>query len=106
MESIFGSKVRTDVLVALGRVGSSYVSELARTLGKRPVEVQRAVSSLERAGVVVTRLVGTVRMVELNRRFPEYSQLADLLLNMSERPLYADLWKNQRRRPRAMGQAL
>lgn len=105
MDTLFGSKVRADVLVALGRLGSAYISELGRVLSKRPIEIQRAVSSLERAGVVVTRLLGKVRVVELNRRFPEYQQLADLLLEMSERPLYATLWKNLRRRPRAMGKA-
>ena len=105
MDTLFGSRVRTDVLIAVGRLGSAYLSELARLLGKRPIEVQRAVSSLERAGVLETRLVGKVRMVELNRRFPEYQQLADMLLVMSERPLYAGRWKTQRRRPRAMGKA-
>jgi DNA-binding transcriptional ArsR family regulator len=105
MDDLFGSKTRTEVLVAVGRLGSAYVSELARVLGKRPIEIQRAVSSLERAGIVETRLLGKVRLVELNRRFPEYEQLADILLTMSERPLYASRWKTQRRRPRAMGKA-
>src|ERR1700737_2180895 len=100
MDAIFGSRVRTDVLVAVGRLGSAYVSELARLLGKRPIEVQRAVASLERAGILETRLVVKVRMVELNRRFPEYQLFAELLLIMSERPLYARKWKTQRRRPR------
>lgn len=105
MDALFGSRTRTDVLVALGRLGSAYVSELSRLLGKRYIEVQRALSSLERAGVVETRLVGKVRIAELNRRFPEYQQLTDMLLIMSERPLYANRWKAERRRPRAMGKA-
>mgnify|MGYP002400682798 CR=1 FL=1 len=105
MDALFGSRVRTDVLIAVGRLGSAYVSELARLLDKRPIEVQRAVLSLERAGILETRVVGKVRMVELNPRFPEYQQLAEMLLTMSERPLYAGKWKMQRRRPRAMGKA-
>ena len=105
MDTIFGSRTRTDVLVALGSMGSAYISELSRLLGKRYIEVQRAVTSLERSGVVVTRLVGRVRIAEINRLFPEYRQLTALLLTMSERPLYANRWKTMRRRPRAMGKA-
>jgi DNA-binding transcriptional ArsR family regulator len=105
MDALFGSKTRTDVLVALGRVGSAYVAQLARLLGKRYIEVQRALISLERAGVVQTRRVGNVRIAELNRRFPEYEQLSGMLLTMSERPVYASRWKGERRRPRAMGKA-
>lgn len=105
MDALFGSKARTDVLVAVGRLGSTYISEIGRVLQRRPIEVQRAVSSLERAGVLETRLMGNVRMVELNRRFPEYDQLAEMLLAISERPLYASRWRNFRRRPRAMGKS-
>jgi len=95
-----------DTLVAIGRLGTTYVSEVAKILGKRPIEVQRAVASLERANVVLTRRLGTLRVVDLSRRFPEYDELTALLLKMSERPGYAGIWKAMRRRPRAMGKAL
>jgi predicted transcriptional regulator len=106
MDRIFGSQVRTDVLVTVARFGTTYVSEIARILGRRPVEVQRAVASLELAGVVQSRRVGTIRTVELNKRFPEYRELSNLLVGMSERPNYTQRWKALRRRPRAMGKAL
>lgn len=106
MDNLFGSKVRTDTLVAIGRLGTTYVSEVARILEKRPIEVQRAIAALEMAGVVQTRRLGNLRIVELSRRFPEYEKLADLLLKMSERPLYTQRWKKLRRRPRAMGKSL
>jgi len=106
MDKLFGSKVRTDVLVTLARLGSAYVSEIARALGRRPIEVQRALASLELSGVVQTRRVGTIRTAELNRRFPEYEKLFELLLEIGERPDYARLWKAVRRRPRAIGKAL
>jgi len=105
MDNIFGSRLRTDALVAINRLGTTYVSELARLLKRRPIEIRRAVESLEKAGAVQTRRVGTIRIVELNRRFPEYDELANLLLRMSERPLSVRLWKNVRRRPRAIGKA-
>ena len=106
MDKLFGSKVRTDALVALARLGPTYVSELARVIERRPIEVQRALASLEITGAVQTRRVGSIRTAELNPRYPEYEGLLDLLLKMSERPDYARVWKAIRRRPRAMGKAL
>ena len=106
MDKLFGSKIRTDVLVTVGRLGITYISEIAQVLGRRPIEVQRAVASLELADVVQTRRLGTIRVVELNKRFSQYRELANLLLNMSEQTIYAQRWKKLRRRPRAMGKAL
>ena len=105
MDKLFGSRVRTDVLVALARLDSAYVSELSRIVGRRPVEVQRALASLELSGVVQTRRVGTVRMAQLNRRFPEYEKLLELLVKFGERPDYTRMWTSVRRRPRAIGKA-
>jgi len=106
MDKLFGTQVRTDVLVAAGRLGTTYVSEIAKLLDRRPLEVQGAVASPVLAGVLQTRRFGTIRTVELNRRFPEYAVLVNLLLKMSERTIYAQRWKAFRRRPRAMGKAL
>jgi len=106
MDKLFGSKVRTDTLVVLARLGSAYVSELARVIGRRPIEVQRALASLELSGAVQTRRVGTIRTAELNRRFPEYEKLLDLLIAIGARPDYAATWKASRRRPRAIGKSL
>src|SRR5215472_17435858 len=99
MDKLFGSKVRTDTLVALARLGSAYVSEIARVIGRRPIEVQRALASLELSGAVQTRRVGTIRTAELNRRFPEYERLLDLLLDVAQRPNNAAMFKSVRRRP-------
>lgn len=106
MDKLFGSKVRTDTLVVLARLGSAYVSEIARVIGRRPIEVQRALASLELSGAVQTRRMGTIRTAELNRRLPEYGKLLDLLLGIGSRPDYADKWKAVRRRPRAIGKTL
>lgn len=106
MDKPFGSRVRTDTLVATCRLGTTYVSEVAKILGRRPIEVQRAVASLELSSVVTTRRMGTLRIVELNSQFPEYRELAELLSKMSERPIYAELWKRLRKRPRAMGKTM
>jgi hypothetical protein len=84
----------------------TYATELARLFKRRPVEFQRAIASLERAGVVATRRVGRVRIVQMEPRFPESAELYTFLLRTSERPNYASRWTAVRRRPRAMGKAL
>ncbi len=103
--SLFGSPARTDSLVAIGRLGETYPRELALLLGRQVTEVRRAVSSLEEAGVVATRLRGRTRLVVLNPRFPVRDALYALLLEMSEWPKYKRMWEI-RRRPRASAKPL
>lgn len=102
---LFGSGLRTDALVAIARLGETYPAELATLLGRRPIEVQRALASLEQAGVIASRRRGNVRLVTVDPRFPAAKELYALLLRMSESPHYAERW-NVRRRPRAMGKPL
>jgi len=102
-DKLFGSSIRTDTLVTIGRLQRTYSSEIARLLGRRVVEIQRAVASLELAGVIVTNRLGNTRIVELNPTFPVRDELYALLLRMSELPIYVDRWSKIRRRPRAMG---
>lgn len=106
MEALFGSGLRTEALVAIGRLSRTYPSEIARVLGRRLNEVQRAVASLERAGAVVSKRVGGTRIVELNPRFRARDELYKLLLRMSESPAYEKYWAKLRRRPRGIGKPL
>ncbi|HEY8312712.1 MAG TPA: hypothetical protein VIG51_00945 [Candidatus Baltobacteraceae bacterium] len=104
-DRLFGSQIRTDTLVAIGRLERTYASEIARTIGRRLVEVQRAVVTLERAGVVVTTKIGTTRITELQPRFWAKDEIYALLLRLSEMPRYRGWW-TIRRRPRAIGKPL
>ena len=66
VSSLFGSSLRTEILALVAGLERSYPRELAR-LAERPISmVQRAISDLERAGVLVTRLNGKQREVYLN----------------------------------------
>lgn len=105
MDGIFGSKIRTATLLAVGRLERTYAGEIARLLEYRVIEVRRALISLERAGVIVTTLMGTTRIVELSPRFPARDELYALLLRLSELPQYEKRW-NVRRRPRAIGKPI
>jgi DNA-binding transcriptional ArsR family regulator len=105
-DRLFGSVARTDTLVTIGRLKRTYPSEIARILSRRVIEIQRAVTSLEEAGIVVSNRVGTTRIVELNPTFWAKDELYVLLLRISETPMYTNLWSTIRRRPRAMGKPL
>ena len=102
-DKLFGSNIRTDTLVTIGRLQRTYLSEIARVLDRRLIEIQRAVATLELAGVIVTASLGNTRIVELNHTYPAKNELYALLLRMSEMPMYADRWPKIRRRRRAMG---
>jgi DNA-binding transcriptional ArsR family regulator len=106
MDGLFGSRIRTDVLVAVGRLGDTYMSEISRVLGLQPTEVRRAVSSLEQSGAVATRTRGRTRIVQLEPRFWARDELYALLLKLSELPRYRDRWASVRGRPRGIGKPL
>lgn len=106
MAALFGSDLRTDVLVAIARLGTTFLSELARVLDRTPAEILRAVSYLEKTGVVVSSRFGSTRRVELNPRYPQRDELYRLLLSMSEGPVYAKRWRSVRKRPRVAGKPL
>ncbi len=103
MQTLFGSSARTDALIVIGRLERTYISEIARVLDRRVIEIQRAVASLEHAGIVVTYRMGNTRIVELNPTYWAKDELYALLLRISEMPPYASRWPKIRRRPRAMG---
>lgn len=91
-DTLFGSAIRTDSLVAIARLQRTYVSELANLLQRRVIEVQRVIVSLERAQVVVSTRLGSTRILELNPTFPAKDELYALLLRLSEMPQYMRLW--------------
>ena len=105
MDQLFGSRLRTETLIGIARLGQTYASELARLLGRRTVEIQRAVASLEKSGAIVSRRLGTTRILQLNPRYQAREELYALLLKLSENPALERRWA-VRRRPRAIGKAL
>ena len=79
MSSPFGSQSRTQTLVALALMETSYPRELARLLGTAVNNVQSALRSLERDGLVVVRSVGRTRVFQLNPRYFAAAPLRALL---------------------------
>ncbi len=77
--SPFGSRTRTGTLVALALMEQSYPRELARLQETAVNNVQAALRSLERDGLVVARSVGRTRVFQLNPRYFAASALRALL---------------------------
>jgi DNA-binding transcriptional ArsR family regulator len=105
MDALFGSQVRNDVLIAIGRLGETYPAQLAAVLGLRPTEITRAVASLERCGAIASKRMGRTRIVRLEPRYWAKDELYALLLRLSELPRYRNRWATVRGRPRAIGKA-
>jgi hypothetical protein len=88
-------------------LGEVHLRGAARTLGLGPSEVSKALASLERAGVLVSRLVGTTRFVLLNTRWYAASEMRALLERMAEvDPRLREIAETARTRPRRAGKPL
>jgi DNA-binding IclR family transcriptional regulator len=103
----FGGRARTAVLVALAMLRDSYPRELSRLLQAPLSGVQRALTGLERDGLVVGRSAGRTRLFELNPRYFAETELRSYLRRLAEPE---DQLKKRiaalRRRPRQTGKRL
>ncbi len=105
--SPFGSRARTQVLLALRSTTESYPRELARLVSISLSAVQRALMSLEADGIVAARVVGRTRLYRLSPRAfarRELERYLDRLLE-AESGLQARV-NALRRRPRRSGKPL
>jgi predicted transcriptional regulator len=97
---LFGSKMRTALLMLVAVLEESYPAELARYLRTSIGSVQRTLDKIEDEGLVSTRPLA-VRRVTLNPLFPAAKELRSLLVRLAEGyPQYARLKESRRLRPR------
>jgi DNA-binding transcriptional ArsR family regulator len=104
---LFGSRIRSHVLLYLALADESYPAEVAAALGAAKLTIQRILRDLENLGVIASRLRGRVRLVSLDRTWYAAAELRALLLRMAsadESILAAAA--SIRRRPRRPGKAL
>jgi len=105
--SPFGSMTRTRALVALSLLGASYQRELSRLLDASPSVVQKALSSLERDGLISGRLVGRTRTYSFNPRFFARTELDAFLRRLAAADAELQTRTAElRRRPRRAGKRL
>jgi hypothetical protein len=84
-----------------------HVRGAARVLDVSPSELTAAVTALERIGVVVSQLVGSTRILALNRRWYAAAELRVLLERMGEADAELSAYvESQRARPRRIGKPL
>jgi len=102
--SLFGSPLRTAILVAIRMLEDTYASELAALLDLNLYSVQRVLASLEADGVIAIRPLGRTRVVSLDPRYLGHGPLASLLweLGAHDEALQRAL-AGRRRRPRRAG---
>ena len=105
--SPFGSTSRTRVLLALCLMVESFPRELERVLDTPLSALQRALSSLEKDGMVAGRSVGRTRVFRLDPRYFAARDLQRYLQRLAEPE--GDLRKRialLRRRPRRTAKPL
>jgi DNA-binding transcriptional ArsR family regulator len=104
--ALFGSKMRTALLMLVAVLEETYPAELARYLGSSISSVQRTLDKIEDDGLVSTRPL-VVRAVTLNPLFPAVKELRALLLRLAEGyPEYQRLKESRRLRPRRRNKRL
>ncbi len=105
--AVFGSPRRTEVLVAIAALGTTYASELARLMGCTLYTVQQIVWGLERDGLVSIQSIGRTRQVSLNPRYFAVAELDALAQRLLEgMPQLQAAVARVRRRPRRTGKPL
>jgi DNA-binding transcriptional ArsR family regulator len=98
--TIFGTKMRTGLLMLIAVLEESYPAELGRYLGSSIPSVQRTLDKVEEEGLIATRPL-VVRTVTLNPLYPAVRELRAFLLRLAEGyPEYQQIKESRRLRPR------
>jgi DNA-binding IclR family transcriptional regulator len=103
---LFGSKPRSEILIAVALLGDTFPRELSRTLGLPLITVQRILNALERQGVLASRLIGNTRLFSLNERMYGASELKTFLRKYALSTNIEQRLATLRRRPRRAGKEL
>lgn len=103
---LFGSRMRTALLMLVAVLEETYPAEISRYLGSTIPSVQRTLDKLEDEGLIASRHL-VVRYVTLNPMYPACSEMRALLLRLAEgHPQYREIKESQRTRPRRRGKPL
>ena len=104
--ALFGSRMRTAMLILIAVLEETYPAELARYLSATISSVQRTLDKVEDEGLVATRPL-VVRAVTLNPLYPAAKELRALLLRLAEGyPEYKEVKESRRARPRRRNKSL
>lgn len=108
LEAIFGNRTAAWVLLFLQCYGEGHALRIAKTFGFGLNMTQRQLKRLEEEGVLVSRLVGNIRLFSFNDRNPTVRNLKELLeaeLKLLPNEQVQHYFR-ERQRPRQSGKAL
>jgi hypothetical protein len=98
---LFGSGIRTRVLLVIALLEQTYPREIARVAGVPVLSAQRIVDDLEGQAILASRLRGKQREVRLNPSYFAYRELRALLLRLAlAQPELNEVVEALRLRPR------
>jgi DNA-binding IclR family transcriptional regulator len=104
---VFGSPLRSRVLVLIAALGETYPAEIARLLKAPRFSVQRIVDDLENERLIATRLWGNERRVTLQPASVGAKELQAYLRKLADGyPEFREITDSLRRRPRRRGKPL
>ena len=109
LETLFGGRAATKVLLFIENYSEGYASQIARTFEMPLSEVQKQLAKFEDVGILVSRMVGTSRMYTWNPRDPALDALRQLLQNTLNDGIPKERlnkYFRHRRRPRRKGKPL
>jgi hypothetical protein len=79
LEPLFGSVNRERVLFFISARGEGYARDIARFFATDLTPVQRQLDTLERGGILASRLAGRTRLYTFDPRYPFLAELTALL---------------------------
>lgn len=74
-----GSIIKERILLYLYTRREGHIREMAEVFGGYPTAFQRQIKTLERGGVLVSRLKGRTRLYSFNPRYPFKAELEKLI---------------------------
>ncbi len=108
LEGLFGNIIIEKIFFTLYVYGEGYPLGLAKTFGEPVNRIQQQLRRLENAGIVVSRLVGRVRIYTFNPRYPFLNQLKVLVAKAYEflPEKEKETYYRKRTKPRRAGKPL
>ena len=79
LQQLFGNKTAERVLLYIANYGHGYARDIAPTYETTLSMVQKQLTRLEAAAILVSRLVGKTRVYEINPRWYFHKELLALL---------------------------
>jgi hypothetical protein len=105
LEGLFGNPVIEKIFFILFVYGEGYPLGMAKTFDEPVNKFQQQLKRLEDSGIIVSRLVGKVRLYTFNPRYPFSDELKSLISRAYEYVPEKEkgLYYKKRTRPRRKG---